>query len=114
MRTGLERHFSKTRVRIRGDDDHANIGNLKADSPSRFEPVDAWHRNIHQDHAWAILNREADRFLAVVRFSNDFNVHHRSQQPLPGVAYSCVVVGDENCRCHICYSISAFVPTRIP
>jgi hypothetical protein len=70
------------------------------DPPSRLEPIELRHPDVHQDDGWIKPGRLGDRFEPVSCLCDDFNVLFASEQhPEAGPDHG-LVVGDQDADRH--------------
>jgi hypothetical protein len=71
-------------VRVHREHDDLRVGQLRAHLTARLDPVDLWHRDVHQDHIGTHGECERYGLGTIAGFSDDVEslLAHRPAQPL--------------------------------
>src|SRR5438067_1803611 len=61
-----------------------------------FQPGDALHGDVHEDHVRLLALRELDRFFAARGFTDDSHFSHRAEKRADAGAHQRVIVGKQD------------------
>ncbi len=63
-----------------------------ADSSGRFNPVEAWHVDVHENDIWLQASGQLDRFMPIARIANALYVRVAPEQCPDALSYQGLIV----------------------